>query len=203
MSRFPEHFRRAPRPVSVAAIQMTCDWDADANIAKAERLVREAAARGAQIILLPDQFLRTRGAGVFQLHRDSRRGWHESRDLSQVAYSEWAGVPGKELLQPRGHGVQGVEYAFRAHWRGHLLGPVVSGDFARDGAARRGDPVLSDGDWHGAAARTARELTRALAAYPARAGGGESHAARGFQSVRARAFSAGSARALYPLLRIV
>ena len=56
MSRFPEHFRRAPRPVSVAAIQMACDWDADANIANAERLVREAAARGAQIILLPELF---------------------------------------------------------------------------------------------------------------------------------------------------
>lgn len=56
MSKPPEHFRRAPRPVSVAAIQMACSWDADANIAKAERLVREAAARGAQIILLPELF---------------------------------------------------------------------------------------------------------------------------------------------------
>jgi N-carbamoylputrescine amidase len=56
MSKLPEHFRRAPRPVSVAGIQMACDWDADANIAKAERLVREAAARGAQIILLPELF---------------------------------------------------------------------------------------------------------------------------------------------------
>jgi N-carbamoylputrescine amidase len=56
MSKLPEHFRRAPRPVSVAALQMACDWDADANIAKAERLVREAAARGAQIILLPELF---------------------------------------------------------------------------------------------------------------------------------------------------
>jgi N-carbamoylputrescine amidase len=35
---------------------MTCGWDADANIAKAERLVREAASRGAQIILLPELF---------------------------------------------------------------------------------------------------------------------------------------------------
>jgi N-carbamoylputrescine amidase len=56
MSKLPEHFRRSPRPVSVAALQMACDWDADANIAKAERLVREAAARGAQIILLPELF---------------------------------------------------------------------------------------------------------------------------------------------------
>jgi N-carbamoylputrescine amidase len=56
MSQEPEHFRRAPRPVSVAAIQMACDWDAQGNIARAERLVRVAAARGAQIILLPELF---------------------------------------------------------------------------------------------------------------------------------------------------
>jgi len=52
----PEHFRRTPRPVAVAALQMACDWDADGNIARAERLVRQAAARGAQIILLPELF---------------------------------------------------------------------------------------------------------------------------------------------------
>jgi N-carbamoylputrescine amidase len=56
MSSLPEHFRRTPRPVSVAAIQMACDWNIDGNIATAERLVREAAARGAQIILLPELF---------------------------------------------------------------------------------------------------------------------------------------------------
>jgi N-carbamoylputrescine amidase len=56
MSKDPEHFRRTPRTVSVAAIQMACDWNAAANIAKAEQLVREAAARGAQIILLPELF---------------------------------------------------------------------------------------------------------------------------------------------------
>jgi N-carbamoylputrescine amidase len=56
MSKLPEHFQRTPRPVSVAAIQMACDWNVDGNIAKAERLVREAAGRGAQIILLPELF---------------------------------------------------------------------------------------------------------------------------------------------------
>ncbi|HYM27410.1 MAG TPA: N-carbamoylputrescine amidase [Steroidobacteraceae bacterium] len=45
-----------PRPVSVAAIQMACDWDAAGNIARAERLVREAARQGAQVILLPELF---------------------------------------------------------------------------------------------------------------------------------------------------
>jgi len=56
MSKQPDHFRREPRPVSVAAIQMSCSWDAAANLAKAEQLVREAAGRGAQIILLPELF---------------------------------------------------------------------------------------------------------------------------------------------------
>lgn len=56
MSSAPEHFRSAPRPVSVAAVQLACDWDADRNIARAEALVREAAAGGAQIILLPELF---------------------------------------------------------------------------------------------------------------------------------------------------
>lgn len=56
MSREPEHFKRVPRPVTVAALQMACGWDAAANIAKAEQLVREAAAGGAQIILLPELF---------------------------------------------------------------------------------------------------------------------------------------------------
>jgi N-carbamoylputrescine amidase len=46
----------APRRVVVGAIQMDCTWDADRNIAAAERLVRRAAAAGAQIILLPELF---------------------------------------------------------------------------------------------------------------------------------------------------
>ena len=56
MSRDPEHFRRPPRPVTVAALQMSCDWDTAGNIARAERLVRAAAAKGAEIILLPELF---------------------------------------------------------------------------------------------------------------------------------------------------
>ena len=56
MSKQPEHLQRTSRPVHVAAIQMSCEWDADRNMAKAEELVREAARRGAQIILLPELF---------------------------------------------------------------------------------------------------------------------------------------------------
>jgi N-carbamoylputrescine amidase len=52
----PEHFRAEPRPVSVAALQFSCDWNTDNNIAKGETAVRAAARAGAQIILLPELF---------------------------------------------------------------------------------------------------------------------------------------------------
>lgn len=42
--------------VTVAATQMACSWDIDANIAKAENLIRSAAAAGGQIILLQELF---------------------------------------------------------------------------------------------------------------------------------------------------
>ena len=42
--------------VTVAATQMACTWDRDANIARAEKLVRESAAKGAQVILLQELF---------------------------------------------------------------------------------------------------------------------------------------------------
>ncbi len=46
------------RKVTVAAIQMNNTRDVTENIAKAEKLVREAAEKGAQIILLPELFER-------------------------------------------------------------------------------------------------------------------------------------------------
>lgn len=44
------------RIVSVAITQMACSWDINANLAKAEQLVRQAAEQGAQIILLQELF---------------------------------------------------------------------------------------------------------------------------------------------------
>ncbi len=44
------------RIVSVAATQMSCSWDTEANIQQATELVREAAANGAQIIQLQELF---------------------------------------------------------------------------------------------------------------------------------------------------
>ncbi|AGN86190.1 MULTISPECIES: N-carbamoylputrescine amidase [Enterobacteriaceae] len=44
------------RNVTVAATQMACSWDLDKNIQNAERLVREAHSKGAQVILIQELF---------------------------------------------------------------------------------------------------------------------------------------------------
>ncbi|SCC12516.1 N-carbamoylputrescine amidase [Kosakonia oryzendophytica] len=44
------------RNVTVAATQMACSWDLEKNIQNAERLVREAHSKGAQIILIQELF---------------------------------------------------------------------------------------------------------------------------------------------------
>lgn len=46
------------RKVSVAAVQIKCSLDVQENIANADRMVREAAKKGANIILLPELFER-------------------------------------------------------------------------------------------------------------------------------------------------
>ena len=46
----------APRTVTVAAVQMSMAVDVDTNVTTAERLVRKAAASGAQVILIPELF---------------------------------------------------------------------------------------------------------------------------------------------------
>jgi N-carbamoylputrescine amidase len=42
--------------VTVAATQMACSWDREANVARAEKLIREAASRGANIVLIQELF---------------------------------------------------------------------------------------------------------------------------------------------------
>ncbi len=42
--------------VTVAATQMACSWDIEANLARAEELVREAAGQGANVVLLQELF---------------------------------------------------------------------------------------------------------------------------------------------------
>ena len=44
------------REVTVAATQMACSYDTDKNVSNAEKLVRQAASEGAQIILIQELF---------------------------------------------------------------------------------------------------------------------------------------------------
>ncbi|MFU2316172.1 N-carbamoylputrescine amidase [Rahnella sp. PCH160] len=44
------------RNVTVSATQMSCSWDLEKNIVNAEKLVREAHSRGAQVILIQELF---------------------------------------------------------------------------------------------------------------------------------------------------
>jgi N-carbamoylputrescine amidase len=64
----PAHLTRDAREVTVAAMQFACGWDIERNIATAERLVREAARRGAQIILVQELF----ETPYFCIEQDSR-----------------------------------------------------------------------------------------------------------------------------------
>jgi N-carbamoylputrescine amidase len=45
-----------PAPIKLALVQMSCSAERDANVARAEAWVREAAAQGAQLVLLPELF---------------------------------------------------------------------------------------------------------------------------------------------------
>src|ERR1044072_8903204 len=64
----PAHLKRSRRELTVAAMQFACTWDIERNIATAERLVREAAKRGAQIILVQELF----ETPYFCIEQDSR-----------------------------------------------------------------------------------------------------------------------------------
>ncbi|HXH04424.1 MAG TPA: N-carbamoylputrescine amidase [Candidatus Competibacteraceae bacterium] len=44
------------RKITVAATQMACDWDIAGNVTRAERLVRQAAAQGANVVLIQELF---------------------------------------------------------------------------------------------------------------------------------------------------
>lgn len=58
----------APRTVTVAATQFSSSWDLASNLEAAERLTREAAQRGAQVILLQELF----ETPYFCIEQDSR-----------------------------------------------------------------------------------------------------------------------------------
>jgi N-carbamoylputrescine amidase len=59
---------RGAAPLKVAVIQLACSWDLAGNLDRAERLVREAAATGARLILLPELF----ATPYFCIEQDAR-----------------------------------------------------------------------------------------------------------------------------------
>jgi N-carbamoylputrescine amidase len=64
----PSHLQLKPRLVTVAATQFACSWNLDANLDRAEGLVRQAARDGAQVILLQELF----ETPYFCIEQDSR-----------------------------------------------------------------------------------------------------------------------------------
>ena len=78
--------------VTVAATQMACTWDRDANLKRAESLVRDAAGRGAQIVLL-QELLETPYFCVDELER--HYGLASSIDENSAV--EWASRLATEL----------------------------------------------------------------------------------------------------------
>ena len=62
------------REVVIAATQMACSWDTDANVDRAEALVRQAASQGANIVLIQE---------LFQTPYFCAEQKHEYRDLAQ------------------------------------------------------------------------------------------------------------------------
>jgi predicted amidohydrolase len=73
------------RDVTLAAAQFACSWEIEANLETAERLVREAAGRGAQIVLLQELFQtrtsasrRIRGTSTWRDRRRTTPPWRAS-----------------------------------------------------------------------------------------------------------------------------
>ncbi len=85
-SPLPPHLRRPVRNVTVAATQFACTWDVRDNIARAERLVREAARRGANIILIQELF----ETPYFCIEQDSRHLQLATRVADNVAIRHFA-----------------------------------------------------------------------------------------------------------------
>jgi predicted amidohydrolase len=89
-----------------AAIQLNSTADVDANVAVAERLVRAAAADGAELVVLPEKWsLLAAGEELEELAEPldgpvvtAARGWARAHGIHLVAGSVPERVPDRELL---------------------------------------------------------------------------------------------------------
>src|SRR6266567_8619169 len=82
-----------PDKIRVAAVQMTSSADKSANLEQAERLVTQAAATGADVVVLPEKWNAIGDAAVYHATAESIEGGE-----SVAAMSEWARTHGITLV---------------------------------------------------------------------------------------------------------
>jgi len=82
-----------PDKIRVACVQMTSRADKSANLEKAERLVAQAAATGADVVVLPEKWNAIGDAAVYHATAESLEGGE-----SVAAMSEWARTHGITLV---------------------------------------------------------------------------------------------------------
>jgi len=95
-----------PRAIRVGVVQMTSTDDLSANLAAAERGVREAAAQGARFVALPEMFAYLRREGTRFPHAqgidgpilESVRAWARELALHVLAGSIAESIPGAERV---------------------------------------------------------------------------------------------------------
>jgi len=82
-----------PDKIRVACVQMTSRADKSANLEKAERLVAQAAATGADVVVLPEKWNAIGDAAVYHETAEPLEGGE-----SVAAMSGWARVHGITLV---------------------------------------------------------------------------------------------------------
>src|SRR2546430_8202343 len=82
-----------PDKIRVAAVQMTSRADKSANLEQAERLVAQAAAAGADVVVLPEKWNAIGDAALYHATAEPIEGGE-----SVSAMSEWARVHGITLV---------------------------------------------------------------------------------------------------------
>src|SRR5918996_1187007 len=151
--------------LTVAALQLGLTDDTVANIRAVSELVREAAGRGAEVVLPPElfegpYFCRVEDETLFANARPTAE--HPSVLAMQDLASElkiWIPTSFFEAEGPHHYNSLAMVGPDDARRR-RLLGPMVSGNGAGDDADGRRDPLLPDRHRH----RAARPRPRHLAA---------------------------------------
>jgi len=85
------------RKVILSATQMACDWNVEENVNKAEKLIREAAKQGANIVLIQELF----ETPYFPIDMDEiclyREDWGVFRDRRPARYGALMTMDGESI----------------------------------------------------------------------------------------------------------